>query len=223
MQFLSWLTRKPRVTIICICLVLLVLTPIFYWTMIRSEETHGLEPSEIYFFNFNDWFSNETFWEVWNKTKNLDVMAEFSRNGNYSVLVCPHGYGWRGEWFIVASTLEPSSEGLIHELVLRLDYENLTFIKSYEQSHSFNMTSVENGTRTIDDLMNQSPNHYVVWPREEDFFVNYPFLILFVTPMDFGITVILNLYTGKVMIAATGIWCDGGHVIYPENIYDVGF
>ncbi|MDH5787436.1 MAG: hypothetical protein OEZ40_03985 [Candidatus Bathyarchaeota archaeon] len=205
---------------------MLVLTPIFYWTIIESQEAHELEPSMIHFFHFTELLSNETFMDVWNKTKDLDVTAEFSRNTDYSVLVYAHYYACGGfsgaEWFVVASTLEPDSEGNIHELVLRLDYENSTLIKPYLQTHSFNLTSVENGTRIIEDFMAQDPYQYWSNPREENFHVNYPFLILFIFPIDYGITVVLNLNTGKVMIAATSVWMGYGYLVYPEKIYDVG-
>ena len=218
MVFLSWFSRNYKVTVICACLTLLVLIPVVYWKMTQNQQTNTPEPSELYLFRkYDDIVTNATLMEVWNKTKNLDGIFELSRHGNYSVLICPHAYtsggDWYAEWFVVASTLEPSNEGLIYELVLRFNFENFSLIKSYTEVQDFNLTSIENGMKIIEDFIAQNGGY--VDPIEQEFHTNYPFMILFVYPRDIGTTIILNLNTGKLMIAAIGVWMGHGALLYP--------
>lgn len=224
MGLVSWLARNYRIIVICFGLTLLVSTPIVYWSIVKNkgEVKEVKEPSEIFFFkSYNT--DNETFMKVWNKAKNFDEVTQWSQHGNYSVLICSHVYMCGGqpfyaEWFVVASTLEPNNEGLIYDLVLRLDFNKLTLIKTYIEVYSFNLTSIEDGTEVMKDFIVQDPDQYWVGFREENLHINYPFLILFHRPSDFGMTIILNLYTGKLMIAATGIWMGSGELLYPERI-----
>jgi hypothetical protein len=165
--------------------------------------------------------------KVWNSSKNLQEISDLSSVGNYSVLIYWHAYreGLVGytEWFVIASTLKPDKNGFIHQVSLRLNYENLTLIASYEQTLSYNLTPVENGTKTIQDFISQVPIYDYMYITEQDFHNNYPFLILLQPPSDFGITTILNQETGKIMIAATSVWNgDGGQLLYPEDIPSLG-
>jgi hypothetical protein len=170
---------------------------------------------------------NETYMKVWSNSKNFQEVSDLSRVGNYSVLIYWHAYrkGLTGytEWFVIASTLEPDKNGFIHQVSLRLNREILTLIASYEQTLSYNLTSVENGTKTIQDFISQVPLYEYMYITEQDFHTNYPFLILLHLPSDFGITAILNQETGKIMIAATSVWNGGGgQLFYPENIPNLG-
>lgn len=225
--------RKILWAIVIAVLLSLIIAPIFYLEIMERNQNFR-EPVNIYFSNTYHWlYDNETLMEVWNKTKDLRQVSRFSRHGNYSVLITFHAYqdGAVGysEWFVVASTLQPSNEGLIHELVVRFkvndirNVKNTTFVKSYEGSSNLNITSLEDGKKTMGEFIAQDPNQYWLGPSySEEAKAHYPFLFLFVGPYDFGITIISNLNTGKIMIAATGIWSGTGDLVYPEFIKDFG-
>jgi len=219
---------------VSISLILLILTPLVYWNIIEQYKSF-IEPinrfsSGSYYFMYN----NETLNEVWNRTKELKQMIYFSAYGDYSVLISFHAYRDGGigysEWFVVASTLQPDRYGMIHELVVRfnvsiypLDLGNITFVKSYENIHRFNLTSYEDGTKAINDFMNQ----YVVFnrnspPADVGFEPYFPFLLLFVYPSDFGETIILNFNTGKLVVAATSVWMGTGTLLFPESVDALG-
>jgi hypothetical protein len=220
---LSWLARN-RATVISVCLALLILTPFIYWIIAQNQETNTPEPSGLYFFKGLGSVDNETMMKVWNSTKNLKKLHELSTHGNYSVLIYPHVYATGGpfyaEWFVAASTLQPDNKGLIHELPLRFDYYNFTLVESYEQAYNFNPTSIENGEQTVKDFIAQDPNHYFV--TVQNYQTNYPFLVCSSPPLDFGISIILNLNTGKLMVAATSVWMGHGGLLYPERIPRMG-
>jgi hypothetical protein len=178
-----------------------------------------VKPSEIYFFKGYD-VNNETFTMVWNAAKNCGEMSEFATHGNFSVLILLHVYAaggmpFHGEWWVMATTLQPDASGLIYELVLRLDYENLYIIKAYTSSFDFNLVSADDGAMLIKEFISQDPYQYWVGFRNECNYVKGPFIIYFCTPMDFGITIVLNLNTGKFMIAATAVWMGNGNLLLP--------
>ncbi len=115
---------------------------------------------------------------------------------------------------MTATTLEPDGKGLIYGLVLRLDYDDLTVIRVYRYSYGFNPTSIEEGTTMIKDFLAEEAPWVGFY--NYDLYVDYPpFLIYFCPPIDFGITIILNLNTGKLMIAATSAWMGHGWLLYP--------
>lgn len=223
---------RYRLVGVSVCLIVIVLVSFAYWIIIENQSVRRLEPTNLYFRD-NVYaypylaLANETYMKVWNSSKNLQEISDLSRVGNYSVLIYWHAYreGLTGytEWFVLASTLEPDKNGFIHQVSLRLNYENLTLIASYEQTLSYNLTPVENGTKTIEDFTSQVLDQYYPSPTEQDFHTNSPFLILLVLPSDFGMTAILNLETGKIMIAASSVWNGGGgQLLYPENIPKLG-
>ena len=218
--------------VIVTILVSLIIASVFYLEMLERNQNFT-EPVNIYFSNTYHWlYDNETLMGVWNKTKDLRQVSRFSRYGNYSVLITFHAYqdGAVGysEWFVVASTLQPSNDGLIHELVIRFkvndirNVKNTTFVKSYEGSSNLNITSLEDGKKFIGEFIAQEPNQYWLGASySEEAEVHYPFLFLFVYPTDFGITVISSLNTGRILIAASGIWAGRGRLVYPELIKDM--
>jgi hypothetical protein len=222
------LWSRLRLVGVSVCLIILVLVSLAYWVSIENQSISRLEPTNLYFLNNIVAYSffNDTYMNVWNSIKNLQEISDLSRVGNYSVLIYWHAYrkgpiGYT-EWFVLASTLEPDKNGFIHQVSLRLNHENLTLIASYEQTLSYNLTSVENGTKTIQDFISQVPTYEYMYITEQDFHNNYPFLILLDLPSDFGITTILNQETGKIMISATSIWMGNGGLVYPENIPNLG-
>lgn len=212
---------RYRLIGVSVCLIILVLVPFAYWIVIENQSISKLGPSNLYFFDTaNSYpFDNDTYMKVWDSTKSLEEISEFSKLGNYSVLITwnPYRVGALGytEWFVVASTLQPDKNGFIHQVSLRLNLLNFTLIASYEQTFRYNLTSVENGTKTIEDFISEVPS-------EQDFHTNYPFLILIVPATDFGVMAILNQETGKIMIAATIVWNGAGGLLYPENIPKLG-
>lgn len=217
---------------VCVCLALLVLAPLVYWKMTEEGQSFR-EPVNKYSVNtYHDFYNNETLSEVWNKTKNLKQVSDFSRYGNYSVLMSMHIYrplgGGYFEWFIVASTLQPDSDGVIHELAIRFngssfyDSGNITLAKCYEWAHNFNLTPLENGKSVIADFVAQHESFSYDGFVEGSYTVFFPFLFAFNYPNDFGGTVILNLNTGEIMIAASSVWMGTGDLVYPEFIQDVG-
>jgi len=121
---------------------------------------------------------------------------------------------------------------MIHELVVRfnatnihtdMDLGNITFVKSYENVHSFNLTSYEDGTQAMNDYMNQQAVFSRNSPPTAFSCVPYfPFLLLFVYPSDFGETIVLNLDTGKIMLAASSVWMGTGTLVYPESVAALG-
>jgi len=220
--------RKILWVVVITILVSLSIVPVFYLETMERDQNFT-EPVNIYFSNaYHRLYDNETLMEVWNKTKDLRQVSRFSRYGNYSVLITFHAYqdGAVGysEWFVVASTLQTSNDGLIHELVIRFkvndirNVKNTTFVKSYEGSSNLNITSLEDGKKFIGEFIAQEPNQYWLGPSYSEEAKDYnPFLFLFVEPYDFGITIISNLNTGKIMIAATGVWSGTGVLVYPES------
>jgi hypothetical protein len=212
---------------VSVCLIFLVLGSFVYWIIIEKQSTTRLEPSNLYFFNPSYSVGNETFMKVWNSTKNLEEISDLSRLGNYSVLIYWYYYAmglvgapeYLSEWFVVASTLQSDKNGFIHQVFLRLSFENFTLIASYEQAFNYSPTPFVNGTQTIQDFLSRDPILYGVQEIQQEFYTNYPFLILVVKPMDFGITIILNQETGKIMMAATLVWIGMGHLVYPETIF----
>ena len=212
---------RLRLVGVSVCLIILVLGSFVCWIIIENQSISRLEPTNMYFFDTTNSypFDNDTYMKVWNSTKNLEEISEFSKLGNYSVLITwnPYREGALGytEWFVVASTLQPDKNGLIHQTSLRLNLLNFTLIASYEQTFKYNLTSVENGTKTIENFISEVPS-------EQDFHTNYPFLIVTVPAADFGVMAILNQETGKIMIAATIVWNGAGGLLYPENIPNLG-
>ncbi len=221
--------NRTLLIVVCICLVPLVLTPLIYWKMVQEGQSFR-EPINKYSSNsYHMRYDNETLSEVWNRTKNLKQVSDFSRYGNYSVLMSFHAYGGGYcEWFIVASTLQPDAEGVIHELVVRFDASNyydmadIIFIKSYEDANSFNLTSYEDGSQVITGFLNQHESFsYRSYPTPPCS-LYFPFLLLFDYAGDVGETIILNLNTGRTMIAASSVWMGTGDLVYPEFMQNVG-
>lgn len=210
---------------ISVYLIILVLASFVIWIIIENQSISRLEPSNLYFFKPPYSSDNETYMNVWNSSKNLEEISNLSKLGNYSVLITWNAYrwGWFGytEWFVVASTLKPDKNGFIYQVSLRLNFENLTLVASYEQTLSYNLTSFENGTKTIEDYISQLSLDFP-YQAENDLHNYYPFLILFHIPTDFGGMVILNQETGKIMIAANCVWLGAGGLLYPENIPKLG-
>lgn len=221
----GWLTRNS-LTFICVWLILLVSVPIVYWRITINQTTtrpknNIPEPCELYFYESYP-TDNETFMKVWNLAKDSNEMAELSKHGNYSVLILSH-VNFAGTfsndpqvqssqkyWFVVASTLQPSSEGLIYWLVLTFD-KSYSFVKSKANAQNLNITSVENGKRIIEAFINEDPNGYYLPHNLDgslhgDYHFTDPFLTLVVYPSDFGITIILNLNTGTIMVVAHSVW-----------------
>ena len=227
--------NKTLLIVVSICLILLIGTPLIYWEIIEQYQSFR-EPINRYSSDtYHDLYDNETLSKVWNKTKDLKQMGYFSKYGDYSVLMSFHAYrdGMIGysEWFVVASTLQPDRYGMIHELVIRFnatniypdrDLGNVTFIKSYENVHKFNLTSYEEGTQAINDFMDQNRIFSFRGSPTAACTPYFPFLLLFEAPADFGETIILNLNTGKIVIAALSVWAGSGDLVYPEFISVMG-
>ena len=225
--------NRTLLIVVSICLILLIAAPLIYWEIIEQYQSFR-EPINRYSSDTYQYlYDNETLSRVWNRTKTLRQMIYFSGYGDYSVLMSFHAYGdgmlGYSEWFVVASTLQPDRYGMIHELVVRfnfsiypLDLENLTFVKSYENIHRFNLTSYEEGTQAITDFVDQHgsfSSRSVPLPECVPYF---PFLLLFDYPGDFGETIILNLNTGEVMLAASSVWMGIGRFVFPEFIPVMG-
>jgi hypothetical protein len=219
--------RKHKLALICITLILSA-SAVYWGTSFFLKSGLRGELADLYFFPTSyvlqgPPFNNESFIEAWNKAKQLEVISELSGYGNYSVFVYLHAYnlGLRDglEWFITASTLLPDSKGLIHEVFLRLDKQNFSLVKSYANAYNFNLTSVENGTRTMEDFSAHAQfPPYFSDSDMNDYHVFLPYLFLFKRPSGFGIAIILNLETGRIMVAATIIYAGQGELLYPETI-----
>jgi len=179
------------------------------------------EPSEIYFFESHG-VDNETLALVWDAVKTCEEIHELAAHGVFSVVVLLHVYatgGWpfHAEWWVAATTLEPDRSGLIHELVLRLDYDNFQIIRAYISSVNFDPAIPEDGGSLVEEFINQDPNNYWVHFREVDLKVRGPFLIYLCPPTDFGMTIILNLNVARLMTAATGVWMGSGILLVPTE------
>lgn len=176
------------------------------------------EPSEIYFLNFNG-ADNETLALVWNAVKDCDEMLQLSTQGEFSVLILLHVYSagstLQAEWWVAATTLEPDSSGLIHELILRLDYEDYQIVKAYPSSANYDPVNTQDGAQLIEDFVETDPNHYMIHFTENDLVAKGPFLAYLCKPVDFGITIILNLNVARLMIAASGVWMGSGVLLIP--------
>jgi len=178
----------------------------------------GSEPVEIYFVD-----EPASARKVWDSVKKYPKMLELEAYGNISVAILIHVYtsgvirGFCAEWWVVATTLQPDEHGFIHELVLRTTYPYPSLRKTYTSSVNYTLVSPDGGARVIEEFINKDPNQYWVGFRNESLLVNGPFLMYRRAPMDFGITIILNLKTGNLMIAATGVWMGHGGLLLPEE------
>lgn len=176
------------------------------------------EPSEIYFLE-------ENARNVWDLEKNYHKILELAAYGNFSVLILSHIYrtgffgpgGFYAEWWIIATTLQPDGNGLIHELLLRTTYPYPSLRKTYTSSLNYNKVSLDYGVSIIQEFINKDPNQYWVGFTNDNLHVVGPFLIYKCPPMDFGITIVLNLNTANLMIAATSVWMGSGRLLIPED------
>jgi len=173
------------------------------------------EPFEIYFFD-------ENARNVWDLEKNYYKIHELAAYGNFSVVILHHIYrtgGWPfyAEWWIAATTLRPDEHGLIHQLVLRTTFPYPSLRKTYKVAVNYSQVSPDYGATVIKEFINKDPNQYWVGFTNDSLYVRGPFLIYRRMPMDFGITIILNLNTASLMIAATGVWMGSGTLLLPEG------
>ena len=216
---------------VVLILILIIIESGFLYVVVTSTMNNTKNTSKsglvnLYFFNTQYLypFDNETYKEIWNTTRSLYEISQFLKLGNYSVLITWEGYRQGGlgysEWFVVASTLQPDKNGLIHQAILRLYLFNFSLVASYQNTLKYNPTPVENGTKAILDYI--SNPEIIPPPLDQEFHENYPFLILLENPSDFGGVVIFNEETGKIMIVATSVWNGAGSLIYPEYLPDLG-
>ncbi len=173
------------------------------------------EPFEIYFFE-------ESARNVWDLEKNYSKMLEMASYGNFSVVILCHIYRTGGspfyaEWWVAATTLQPDECGLIHELVLRTTYPYPSIRKTYTSALNYNHVSPQQGANIIQEFINQDPDQYRVGFTNDSLHTEGPFLIYQCFPIDVGMTIILNLNTANLMIAATGVWMGSGSLILPEK------
>jgi len=218
------LNRKTLWVTVIAVLVSLFLVPVVYWE-IEQNQNDMPQPLQVYLSNsWNYDKYNQTYMEIWNKTRDLDEISRFSRYGNYSVLITLHAYAcggdWFAEWFVAVSTLQPDNDGFIHQILLRLNDGNLTVVKSYQESHNLNLTSVEDGKSMAGDSIGKGLDWLSM--RNTKYVVYYPFLLVFLSPCDLGATVIVNLNTSRIVVAAFGVWMGHGYLIYPERTAKMG-
>jgi|GEM_PF-6801478 len=240
-----WLNKNQKAFFVCCFLIVSLLGPTVSVRISKAEKPTIQQPTNLYG-DSND----PCIMVVWNKTEQLDEMVNLASYGNYSVLICSNVVAPRDEgpdsveYILVASTLQPDAEGLIHQLVIRFgcdiwhnqqtpDYSESSFpiIKSYTQTYSYNQTSLEDGKKDIEDFIaQQSLNPSVL--SDKDFCINSPFLSLSNEPFwgldlpisnvsspHVGATIILNLCTGKVMFARLIDWgwpCMETRLLYPD-------
>ena len=214
------MSTVKRIILIFLMSILLLPGMFTTWSNCFPAELEA-EPSEIYFFESHG-VDNKTLALVWDAVKDHAEIHELAAHGDFSVVVLLHvyatgGFPFHAEWWVTATTLEPDGSGLIHELVLRLDYANFQIIKAYTSSVNFNPITPEDGAGLIEDFINQDPDHYWTHFREDDLHVRGPFLIYFCPPMDFGMTTIINLNVARLMSAATGVWMGSGILLIPTE------
>jgi hypothetical protein len=177
----------------------------------------GSEPPEIYFVD-----EPARAQKVWDSVKKYPKMLELEAYGNLSVAILIHIYstggpGFCAEWWVVATTLQPDEHGFVHELVLRTTYPYPSLRKTHTSSVNYTLVSPDSGARVIEEFIDQDPDQYWVGFTNESLRVIGPFLMYRRAPMDFGITIILNLKTGNLMVAATGVWMGHGGLLLPEG------
>jgi hypothetical protein len=174
-----------------------------------------VESIELHFFG-------EGGQNVWDLEKNYAAMLGLTAYGNLSVVILHHVYSTGGapfyvEWWIAATTLQPDENGLIHELVLRTTYPYPSIRKTHASSANYTPVSPDDGAKIIKEFIDRDPNQYWVGFSNDSLHVVGPFLIYGRMPMDFRITIILNLNTANLMVAATGVWMGSGSLLLPEG------
>jgi len=92
--------NRTLLAVVCICLAVLVLTPLVYWKIVLENQSFR-EPINRYSSDsYYSLYNNETLNKVWNKARDLKQMGYFSRYGDYSVLMSFHAYRARGYWVL---------------------------------------------------------------------------------------------------------------------------
>ena len=165
--------------------------------------------------------------KVWELEKKHSKMLEMEARGNLSAVILTHtyyigdiGFGRRpfSEWWVVATTLQPDEQGFIYELVLRTTYPCPSLRKTHMSSANYTVMSPASGARVIEVFIDPDPQDWAGFTNESLRAVG-PFIIY---RQKREITVILNLNTGNLMVAATG----GdyyGELLLPEGEGLVGF
>jgi hypothetical protein len=189
------------------------------------------EPQDIYLYRIDDYDPTV----AWNKVKETPELAELASYGNYSVLSAFVAYGTEGDRlpaygdnFVIASTLQPDSEGLVHQLIVRYRRDNievfegsvrvgwnwsLTHIETYVETHTFNPMTDEEAESKADDFL---CGCFDPWEGVRSRVSDYPFLILrriWITPPfpAYTVSVIMNQLTGKILIV-----CEASNSGIPE-------
>jgi len=192
--------------------VLLLLGTFNSWSCVVRGDA---EQIELHFFG-------EGGQNVWDLEKKCPEILRLVTYGNLSVVVLHHIYGAGGtrlaaEWWIVATTLQPDEYDLIHQLVLRTTYPYPSIRKTYVSSANYTSVSLDHGAMLIKEFIDQDPNQYWVGFSNYSLYAVEPFIIYSRAPMDFGITIVLDLNTASLMAAATGVWMGSGHLLLPEQ------
>lgn len=196
------------------CLVCLVLLSAFLPSIGRSVEIQ--EPQNIYFYRSD---CNDDDYDpavAWNRAKEMPELLELANYGNYSVLSAFVVNGVEdklpshGDYFIIASTLQPDNEGLIHQLMVRFrrnySFTNSTYvwsvvhIETYVEIYSFNPITVEEAESKVDEF--GCGCFDPLYGRRT--YLNHPFLIFrrqWVEPFfPLPVSIILNELTGKILV-----------------------
>jgi hypothetical protein len=165
---------------------------------------------------------------VWDLEKKHSKMLEMEAHGNLSAVILIHtyyigdpGFGHRpfSEWWVVATTLQPDEHGFIYELVLRTTYPCPSLRKTHTSYANYTLMSPDSGARVIEEFINPDPQYWVGFTNESLRAIG-PFLIY---RQKREITVILNLNTGNLMVAATAGDYYYGELLLPEGEGLVGF
>jgi hypothetical protein len=173
------------------------------------------ESVEVHFFG-------EAGQYVWDLERNYPEIVKLTTYGNLSVVILHHIYstgGWQfyAEWWVAAATLQPDEHGLIHQLVLRTTYPYPSLRETYVSSANYTPVSPDHGADIIRNFIDRDPDQYWVGFSNASLHVVGPFLIYSQAPMDFGITIVLDLNTANLMVAATGVWMGSGSLLIPEE------
>ena len=198
--------------------MLLLLGTFDSWSHVVTGDAESIE---LHFFG-------EAGQKVWDLEKNYAGILKLIACGNLSVVILRHIYSTGGapfyaEWWIAVTTLQPDENGLIHELVLRTTYPYPSIRKTHASSANYTPVSPEFGAKVMKEFIDQDPNQYWVGFSNDSLHVVGPFLIYSRMPMDFGITIILDLNTANLMVAATGVWMGSGSLLLPEGDGEILF
>lgn len=175
---------------------------------------------------------------VWQKVKGLSEVKYVTSHGAYTVLTLLHPYSVgifdpaTAEWITIVSSA-PDSKGETRIAVVRLDYQTFTLKKAYQATYpplpdaiiSGNSSyaiapelSLDDAVKLMEQTMKEKDPYaggrQVDKAQVESLGGNYVYTY---PASDFGGTIVVNKYAGKVVFYATTVWDGAGKLIAPQD------